>query len=153
MKKLFLVCFLAGSVLSCSTDNDGNTDIQDQILAGTVAGKNFTFQSGQSFFSSGSNQDQINIYVTNELVDCGTSVLDYGLRISAKVPYQVGVYTDINIVTSDSGSTPFNSLGETVEITSVSAMEISGKMKLIKPASVIAPESIFEGTFTVPICE
>jgi hypothetical protein len=62
------------------------------------------------------------------------------------------VQDDVNIVTQDGDNTPFNSLQQSIEITVISETEISGKMSLNKMESTIGPESIFEGSFTIPIC-
>lgn len=155
MKKLFWSFILAFTVMSCSSDKDDSSagDISNQTLTGTVEGKAFTVKGGQAYYRSSSNTEEITINLTNVVVGCETSTFEYVLRISADVPNEVGVHTDINIVTQDGNETPFNSLGETVEITAVSATEISGKMKLNKKGSETFAESIFEGAFTIPICE
>ncbi len=153
MKKLFWSLVVLITFVSCSSDNDDSSSISNQILTGTVEGQAFTFMGGQAFFRSSTSTEEITIYLTNEDLGCETDIFDYELTISATVPNMVGVYTDINIVTQDGNNTPFNSLGETVEITSVSATEISGKMKLNKEGSEMFAESIFEGSFTVSICE
>ena len=153
MKKLFW-SLLVVTFISCSKDAvDSASTISNQPLTGIVEGKAFTVNGGQAFFRSSSSAEEITIYLTNDDFGCETSIFDYNLIISATVPNMVGVYTDINIVTQDGNNTPFNSLGETVEITAVSATEISGKMKLTKESSAISAASIFEGSFTVPICE
>lgn len=155
MKHFFLICLTFFSLLSCSSDddNDDSSSISDQNLSGTVEGNSFTFKGGQAYFRSSSSTEEITINLTNEPFGCETSTFDYGLKISADVPNEVGVYTDVNIVTQDGNNTPFNSIGETVEITAVSATEISGKMKLNKEGSSMFAESIFEGSFTISICE
>jgi hypothetical protein len=155
MKKLFWSLILAITVVSCSSDkDDSSTDaISNQALTGTVEGKVFTVQGGKAFFRSSTSREEITIYLTNEEFGCESDIFDYNLTINATVPNRVGIYSDINIVTQDGANSPFNSLGETVEITAVSETEISGKMKLNKESSEAFAESVFEGTFTVSICE
>ncbi|MBO0590328.1 hypothetical protein I2486_02815 [Cellulophaga sp. E16_2] len=156
MKKLFWSLILAFTVMSCSSDKDDSSadTISDQTLTGTVEGKAFTVQGGKAFFRSSTSTEEITIYLTNENFGCDSDIFDYTLTINASVPNMVGVYTDVNIVTQDGNNTPFNNLTETiVEITAVSDTEISGKMKLNKEGSEAFPESIFEGAFTVSICE
>ncbi|XMO87162.1 hypothetical protein AAFN75_02505 [Algibacter sp. AS12] len=155
MNKFFLGCFLAFSFFSCSSDDGNDSGVKNEILTGTVEGKPFTFVGGKAFDTSFNNETLLSVNLTNERADCSSTIFDYGLSISVDVPKAVGTYNDVNIVTKDNDSQdpPFNSIGQTVEITAISATEISGKMKLNREASTIAEASIFEGTFTVPVCE
>ncbi|WP_158974134.1 hypothetical protein [Cellulophaga sp. L1A9] len=156
MKKLFWSLILAVTFMSCSSDKDdsSSSSISDQALVGTVEGEAFTVQGGKAFFRSSTSTEEITIYLTNENFGCESDIFDYNLTINTTVPNMVGIYTDVNIVTQDGNNTPFNHLAETiVEITAVSDTEISGKMKLNKEGTEAFPESIFEGAFTVSICE
>ncbi len=155
MKKVFLVLSFFIIFYSCSSsdDNNGGGDVKDQVLTGTVEGKPFTYKGGQAFYTTLGDEELISINLTNESADCSSDIFNFGLRISAWVPRNVGVFSDITIVTQDGNNTPFNHLGETVEITALSDTEVSGKIKLNDPASGIFPENIFEGTFTMPLCE
>jgi len=156
MKNLFIISLFIVTIFSCSKSDDESISIKDQILTGTVEGKPFTFVAGKAFYDiSFDDEEQVSINLTNVVVDCDDYVGDYILSIRARVPRQVGVFDDINIVTLDKGGDgiPFNNLNETVEITSLSETEISGNMKLRNEASSISPESIFEGSFTMSLCQ
>lgn len=148
MKKIFLIATIALFVFSCSKDDDEKTT--NKILTGTVEGKAFTFKGGKALYRDSNDTENITLYLTNEVADCSDSVLD--LRIIADVPSSVGSYNEINIVTVDGLGTPFNNIGESVEITAVTETSISGKMTLNHSQSSVSEESIFEGTFTLPIC-
>lgn len=145
--------------VSCSKSDDGGGDgISDQTLTGSVEGKAFTFVGGKAFETTNFNEETvISLNLTNVAANCDDFISDFVLRISADVPNAIGVYSDINIADRDSndgdGGISFNNNGETVEITAISATKISGKMRISRPASVIAPESVFEGTFTLPLCQ
>ncbi len=156
MKKFFAICFISLSVLSCSTDStdDDSSSVSDEVLTGTVEGQAFTFEGGMAFSSTNFSDEEVYVLnLTNEEVGCEKNLFDYGLRISVTVLKEVGVQNEVNIVTQDGDNTPFNSLQESIEITMISDTEISGKMSLNKSESTISPESIFEGTFTIPICD
>ncbi|MBU2996996.1 hypothetical protein KO500_11155 [Cellulophaga baltica] len=156
MKKYFALGVLIINMFSCSTDKmeDGTTEIEDQILTGTVEGQAFTFMGGMAFSSTNFSDEEVYVLnLTNESVTCETDIFDYGLRISVTVLKEEGEQNDVNIVTQDGDNTPFNSLQQSIEITMISDTEISGKMSLNKSESSISPESIFEGTFTIPICD
>ncbi|WP_194765845.1 hypothetical protein [Tamlana sp. I1] len=155
MKFPLLACFVLVLLFNCSSSDDSSSgsSISNQNLTGTVEGESFTFVAGKAFETSFNNEDLYSVNLTNEVVGCEDYVLDYGLKISATVPKSVGVYNDINIVTQNGNNTPVNNLNRTVEITAVSDTEISGKMKLNKEESPVSEESIFEGAFTVAICD
>lgn len=155
MKKIVLFLLLTVVVLGCSKDDENDSEsIKDEVLTGTVQGKPFTFKGGKAFNTTTFDDEPgISLNITNVVADCYDSVLDFELRISAVVPNRVGVFNDINIVDQDGDDMPFNNLDSTVEIMALSATEISGKMKLDRVASSIAEESVFEGSFTLSICE
>lgn len=154
MKRFILICFTALSITSCSKDDNNDSGIKNQILTGTVEGEPFTFKGGKAFLTGSLIKDveQVSINLTNFEANCDTDIFDFELEISAWIPREVGVHTGINIVTQDGSNIPFNNDKQTVEITSISDTEISGKMKLNKSGSDLFEESIFEGTFTIPLC-
>ncbi|MBD0778078.1 hypothetical protein HPE56_09760 [Maribacter sp. ANRC-HE7] len=155
MKKIVLLLLLTVVGLGCSSDEENDSEgIKDQVLTGTVQGKPFTFKGGKAFNTTTFDDEPgISLNLTNVLADCDDSIFDFELRIGAVVPNRVGVFKDINIVDQDGDDIPFNNIDNTVEIIALSATEITGKMKLNRSASSIAEESIFEGSFILPICE
>ncbi|MBD1259397.1 hypothetical protein HZY62_02260 [Maribacter polysiphoniae] len=155
MKKIVLLLLLTAVTLGCSKDNDNDSEgIKDEVLTGTVQGKPFTFKGGKAFNTTTFDDEPgISLNITNVIADCDDSIFDFELRISAVVPNRVGVFKDINIVDQDGDDIPFNNIDNTVEIIALSATEVKGKMKLNRAASSIAEESVFEGSFTLPICE
>ncbi|GAB1857530.1 hypothetical protein MHTCC0001_23660 [Flavobacteriaceae bacterium MHTCC 0001] len=157
MKKILLVLSIALTVFNCSSSDEDNSGgaISDQILTGTVEGRAFTFKGGKAFITTNfEDEEAISLNLTNVEVGCETFVGDYDLSISAIVPNQVGMHQDINIVTHQDGESPFNHLGQVLEITAISNTEVSGKMRLNFPSNDdFFKESIFEGTFTLTICE
>jgi len=150
MKKFGLICFVLLSIYSCSKDE--GREVKDKVLTGTVEGKAFTFKGGKAFITIFNNQEKVSVNLTNVAADCSSNVFDFELEIRTIVPREIGVFTTINIATQDGNNTPFNHLNQTVEITALSDTQISGKMKLYKKESSLAGESIFEGTFTIPLC-
>ena len=155
MKKILVLFLLSIIIIGCSKDGESDSgDIKDQVLTGIVQGKPFTFKGGKSFGTTTFDDEPgISLNLTNVTANCDAAVFDFELRINAVVPNKVGVFNDINIVDQDGDDIPFNNLDKTVEITSLSATEVSGKMKLNRPETSIAEESVFEGTFTLTICE
>lgn len=155
MKKLLFLVVVGLLCIGCSKDDDTSSDsIKNQNLTGIVQGKAFTFVGGKAFETTTFDDEPgLSLNLTNVSANCDDAVFDFELRISAIVPSQIGVYTNINIVDQDGNDVPFNNLDETVEITALSSTEISGKMKVSRSESSIAEETIFEGTFTLPICE
>lgn len=141
--------------IGCSKDDDNATEsIKNQNLTGTVQSKAFTFIGGKAFETTTFDDEPgLSLNLTNVAADCTDAVFDFDLRISAVVPNKIGVYNNINIVDQDGNDVPFNNLDETVEITALSSTEVSGKMKVSRAESSIAEESVFEGTFTLLICE
>ena len=154
MKKYFLVFLMIVVFVSCSKSEDDDTSIKNQEVTGTVQNEPFTFKGGKAFLTTNFNDEEaISINLTNEIVGCDVYINDYGLSISIIAPLKVGVHKEVNIVTQDGNGIPFNHLDETIEITALSDTEVSGKIKLNNPASGPFKENIFEGTFTVLICE
>lgn len=155
MKKILLLFLLSIFIIGCSKDDENDSgDIKDQVLTGIVQGKPFIFKGGKAFGTTTFDDEPgISLNLTNVTANCDAAVFDFELRINAVVPRKVGVFNDINIVDQDGDDLPFNNLDKTVEITSLSATEISGKMKLNRPETSIAEESVFEGAFTLTICE
>lgn len=154
MKHSIIFLFSLFVLVSCSSDDEGSDSISDQVLTGTLQGESFTFVAGKAFETETSAGElAYSLNLTNVAAVCDDFVGDFDLRISVTVPQEVGVFTDINIVDQNGNDTPFNNLGETVEITSLTSTSIAGKMKLSRSNSEIAEESIFEGTFTLPICQ
>jgi|GEM_PF-3723569 len=155
MKNFFLGCLLIVAFVSCSSDDDGDggVNVKDQLVTGTVQSRPFTFVGGKAFLTTNFNQEEaVSVNLTNVTANCDSSIFDYDLSISVIVPNKIGVFTEVNVVTNDDDSVPSNHLNETVEITAISATEITGKIKLNDPASGVFKENIFEGTFTLPIC-
>ena len=155
MKKIVFLILLSIVILGCSKDNESDSEgIKDQVLTGIVQGKPFTFKGGKAISTTTYDDEPgISLNITNVIANCDDAVFDFELRISAVVPNKLGVFNDINIVDQDGDDIPFNNLDNTVEITALSATEVSGKMKLNRAESSIAEKSDFEGTFTLTICE
>ncbi|WP_157486459.1 hypothetical protein [Maribacter forsetii] len=155
MRKILSITMLCIFLVSCSNDEDsGEIGISDQPLTGILQGESFTFVDGKSFDTiTFDDEEALNINLTNVSATCEDFIGDFDLRISFTVPVGVGVYTDINIVDIKNDETPFNNLDRTVEITSLTETEVSGKLKLERNSNDIAEGSSFEGSFTVPICQ
>lgn len=155
MKRFFLVLAISVFFLNCSSDDDDGGGVKNQVLTGTVEGESFTFKGGKAFFTTNFEEEEVvSVNLTNVAVGCESFISMYDLYISVRVPKSIGTHKDVNIVTYKNGNPPFNHLEETIEITALSDTEISGKIKLNNPASGdLFKENIFEGTFTVAICE
>lgn len=155
MNPLKFPSFILAVILMAACSKSSDEGVSDKALTGTVAGQSFTFKGGKADYNSESEKEEglIWLHLTNVVVGCESDVLAYDLSISARVSNIVGEQNYINIITNSDEETPFNSLGNSIEITNVSDTEISGKMKLTLEESTIVKESIFEGSFTLPICE
>ena len=147
MKTYFKIALtlLITLMISCSDDDDNSGDnISNQILQGQVFGNDFTALGGKAFDSG----EDISVNITNIAADCESSVLDYDLEISTYVRPEVGVYEGINVIFNKDGEPPYNYLGATVEVTSLTDNEITVKIKADSSS-----DKTIEGTFTVPYCQ
>ncbi len=131
-------------MISCSDDDNSGDNISNQILQGQVFGNDFTALGGKAFDSG----EDISVNITNIAADCESSVLDYDLEISTYVRPEVGVYEGINVIFNKDGEPPYNYLGATVEVTSLTDNEITVKIKADSSS-----DKTIEGTFTVPYCQ
>ncbi|WP_158845284.1 hypothetical protein [Algibacter sp. L1A34] len=146
MKTYFKIALtlLISLMISCSDDDNSGDNISNQILQGQVFGNDFTALGGKAFDSG----EDISVNITNIAADCESSVLDYDLEISTYVRPEVGVYEGINVIFNKDGEPPYNYLGATVEVTSLTDNEITVKIKADSSS-----DKTIEGTFTVPYCQ
>ena len=141
--KLLTVLFLF-ALMSCSSDDSNSNKISNQTLQGKVFGEDFTAVGGKAFTSG----DNISVNITNEVVGCDETIIDYDLYISTYVTPKVGVYESINVVFQKDGEIPLNFFGGTVEVTALTDDEIT--VKILADSS---SDKMIEGTFTVPVCD
>lgn len=159
MKKLSLCLLLALSVLtSCSDDDSNNTDtnsgggLTNNPLSGTVYGQDFTIQGGRAQHVTMFNVESISIDVSALALGCGAPSTDTSFPIRIVAPRQEGTFTtDVYVTFNDPNSTDYVSVsgGNTVEITSLTATTVKGKVR----SGSTTTNNYINGSFELPICQ
>lgn len=130
--------------ISCSSDDDGSSNISNQALQGKVFGESFIATGGKAF-SSG---DNLSVNITNVSADCSSTVFDYNLYVSTSITPEVGTYNNVNVAFLSDVEIPFNYLSSTVEVTAISDEQIT-----VKISADSSSDNTVEGVFTVSICD
>jgi hypothetical protein len=156
MKKLMYSMLLATSLLfSCSSSDDDNNNNNDGFattpVSGTVYNTNFTMVGGKATSMTSNGVEVFDIYLTETAITCDETDNLGPLWIT--VPAAVGTYdfsSGAHIQFQDPNSSDFEgALDAQIEITSITATTITGKLK---GSGFNEGENDINGTFTVQYC-
>ncbi|NER14588.1 hypothetical protein GWK08_14125 [Leptobacterium flavescens] len=147
MKKFYPLAIIAISffMLSCSDDSESPDTIAEQTLMGTVMGDPFLATGGKAFVNPNGS---ISLSVTNTVADCSTDILDFVYYVSADVPNRIGFHRNVIVIFGKENEAPLNVLNSIVEITEITATELTGKIKSISSTD----DNRVEGSFTISLC-
>ena len=162
LTKLFSVFLFLVLFVNCSKDDNSIVEniipddpileeviledgISDQNLTGVVFGKPFIPIGGLSFDTTGNN---VLIYMSDEEADCNSILSELEYLLSTYIPFEVGVYTDVEVKFYDGVNTPVSDNNSIVTITSITSTDISLRIK-----ANLNSDNNAEGSFTVPYCD
>lgn len=155
MKKIALLIAMFFAIVSCSSDDSGDSNggggISDNVVSGKLYGNNFTLGGGKASPIILSGVESIQIWLTAQDLGCETEGTS-DFPISIMTPKAIGTHTTgVSVTFREPNSTDFISLGNgnTIEIISLTDTKIIGK---IMAASTVTDNNI-EGKFEISICQ
>ena len=155
---LILCLSLLAGIISCGGDSEDcpSPTFKSQTLQGKISGADWIFETGsaeESFFDS----EKISIELTDQSFASPCDEFSFGGNVILfSVDNAVGVYTvcfnldatENQTFTLYDGSTNNIITNGGIEITSISASSVSGKL-----TGSIDDQNFVDGTFTVPFCQ
>lgn len=144
MKKILSLVFcLLFICISCSDDGTFNT-LSEETLSGNVFGESFIGVQGRAHVTT---DEFIEIILTSGNFDCNAAIETAPLYLSIAVPDRIGFHKNVIAIFGKTGEEPVSELNALVEITAVSDLQVSGKLR-----SVGSSSNNVEGSFQASVC-
>jgi hypothetical protein len=153
MKKILPLFVALFSLISCEVGEETNiqqdTSFSNDPAAGKVYGTNFTFVGGYANNIVMSDIQKLDIYLSNQNLNCSNSDLPFPIYISS--PKAIGIHTtNVSVKFRNISNTDFvtTATGVRVQITSITGSVVKGKIR-----AAVSANNTINGTFEVPICD